>query len=622
MNLLSVENLSKRFGERLLFDNANFGILKGEKTALVAKNGAGKSTLLKILIGQDAPTEGVVTYRNGIRIGFMQQEDNFPANKTIQEVAIPENHPSKLAQIQYNKAMETPEDADIMDKALEEMELSGAWEIEQRMTVILDSLNINFPDKRVSTLSGGQKKRLSLAQILIDDPDLYIIDEPTNHLDLEMIEWLEGYFKQGEKSILMVTHDRYFLDRVCNCILELDNGQMYKYNGNYSYFMEKKAERQDREASEIDKAKNLYRKELEWMRRMPKARTTKSKSRIDSFYDVESKAKQRLDDSELNFDINITRMGSKIIEFHNVGKSFGDNVLFEKFNYTFKKGDRVGLVGKNGSGKSTLLNLIVDQLKPDSGKVVIGDTIKLGYFNQAGMNFPDDFRVIEAVKEIAEYLPLKSGKKLSASQLLERFLFPSQMHYQYVSKLSGGERKRLHLLTILMDNPNVLILDEPTNDLDVFTLTALEDFLQYFPGCLIVVSHDRYFMDKMVDHMFYFNGATIRDFPGNYSLYRDFVAQNEKDEQVERKEKKEAVKVAAEVSKSKKKFTFKEQRELELITKEMETLEAKKEEFSNELSSGNCTNERIQEVSTALNELVSKLDSLMERWMELEEKKA
>lgn len=620
MNLLSVENLSKRFGERLLFDKANFGILKGEKTALVAKNGAGKSTLLKILIGKDGPTEGTVTYRNGIRIGFMQQEDNFPANKTIQEVAIPENHPSKLAQIQYNQAMETPEDADLMEKALEEMELSGAWEIEQRMEVILDSLNINFPDKRVSTLSGGQKKRLSLAQILIDDPDLYIIDEPTNHLDLEMIEWLEGYFKQGEKSILMVTHDRYFLDRVCNCILELDNGQMYKYNGNYSYFMEKKAERQDREASEIDKAKNLYRKELEWMRRMPKARTTKSKSRIDSFYDVESKAKQRLDEGEVKFDINITRLGSKIIEFHNVGKSFGDNVLFEKFNYTFKKGDRVGLVGKNGSGKSTLLNLIVDQLKPDSGKVVIGDTIKLGYFNQAGMNIPEDFRVIEVVKEIAEYLPLKSGKKLSASQLLERFLFPSQMHYQYVSKLSGGERKRLHLLTILMDNPNVLILDEPTNDLDVFTLTALEDFLQYFPGCLIVVSHDRYFMDKMVDHMFYFKGTTIRDFPGNYSLYRDFVAQNEKDEQVERKEKKEAVKIAEE-SKSKIKFTFKEQRELELVTKEMETLEAKKEEFSTELSSGTCTNERIQEVSTALNEVVGKLETLMERWMELEEKK-
>ena len=621
MNLLSVENLAKRFGERLLFENAQFGIQRGEKTALVAKNGSGKSTLLKILMGQDSPTEGTVTFRKDIRVGFMKQEETFPPTATIKDVAIPTDHPCLLAEKKYNEALNNPEDQQKMEEAMAEMEATGAWEIESRMESILQSLDIFFPDKRINQLSGGQKKRLSLAQILIDDPDIYILDEPTNHLDLKMIEWLEEFLKMGERSILMVTHDRYFLDRVCNSILELDGTKMYKYSGNYSYYMEKKAERQEQERSEIAKAKNLYRKELEWMRRMPKARSTKSKSRIDSFYDVESRAKKRLEEGQVKFDINITRLGSKILEFHNVGKSFGEHTLFEKFNYVFKTGDRVGLVGPNGSGKSTLLNMIVDQLQPDTGKIVVGDTVRLGYFNQSGMDIPEDFRVIEVIKEIAEFLPLKSGKKLSASQLLERFLFPTNMHYQYVHKLSGGERKRLHLLTILMDNPNVLILDEPTNDLDVFTLTALEDFLQYFPGCLIVVSHDRFFMDKMVDHLFYFEGTTIRDFPGNYTLFRAFLDDQKKEQQAITKEKKVAVVEQKPEAKAKKKISYKEQKELDDTVKEMEKLEARKEELTAQLSTGNCDNDQIQKYSMELNDIVAQLDAKMERWMELEELK-
>ncbi|WP_339687060.1 ABC-F family ATP-binding cassette domain-containing protein [uncultured Nonlabens sp.] len=524
MNYITVENVTRAFADKVLFKDLSIGINQGQKIGFVAKNGYGKSSLLNIITRAEEPDSGNVSYRTDLRMAFLSQEPDLNPNMTIEEVILDSDVPTMKIIADYEHSMANPDDADMMQKALDAMDAANAWDFETKYRQILSKLRLDDLTQKVGNLSGGQKKRIAMAMALLSDPQLLIMDEPTNHLDLEMIEWLEAYFKQEDYTILMVTHDRYFLDRVCNEIIELDQGQLYTYKGNYSYYVEKKQERLEVEQTNQEKAQQLFKKELTWMRRQPKARRTKSKSRIEDFNQIKEAASNRRKDHQVELEINMERLGTKVVELHNISKSFGDNHLIKDFSYNFLRGERLGIIGKNGTGKSTFLNMITGALEADAGKVVIGETVKIGYYTQDGMETKPGQKVIDVVKQYGEYIPLNKGKIISASQLLERFLFDNKKKHDFVEKLSGGEKKRLYLCTVLIQNPNFLILDEPTNDLDIPTLNVLENFLMDFPGCIIVVSHDRYFMDKIVDHLFVFNqSGNITDFPGNYSDFRAYV---------------------------------------------------------------------------------------------------
>ncbi len=625
MNYLSVENLSKSFGIKPLFQKISFGLAKGDKVALIANNGTGKSTLLRILSEKDVADEGSYTYRQGIRVAYLEQEPDLKEDQTIEDFITSAS--ARILEVidDYTKKSEASSSGSDADyKALEDaqalMDALEAWDFDRRLESMLTRFGIVDKTQRVSTLSGGQKKRLALALALLDTPDFLILDEPTNHLDIEMVEWLEDYLTQSSVTLLMVTHDRYFLDRVCNVILEMNEGTMYRHQGNYSYFLQKRAEREEAFQVEIDKAGKLMKKELEWMRRQPKARTTKSKSRIDAYYEIEAKAKSGKRQDELKLDVKMSRIGGKILELKKVYKSYGENHILKGFDYTFKSGERIGIIGKNGIGKSTFLNIITGKEEPDSGKVNVGDTIVYGYYSQAGIQLSEDKRVIEVLKEIADVITLSDGSKLTASAFLQHFLFPPEMQYTYVSKLSGGERRRLHLMTVLMKNPNFLILDEPTNDLDLLTLQKLEEFLENFGGCLIVVSHDRYFLDKLVDHLFVFKGnAEIQDYWGPYSAYKLSLTKAAS-EQKKAPEKQASAPIAQEKKEApKKKLSFKDKFEFEQLEKDIPLLEAKKKVLEAKLQDTNLPFEQLQKISSELGALSESIDEKTMRWLELDE---
>ena len=582
MNYLNVENISKSYGELSLFENLSFSIHKDQKIAFVAKNGTGKTTILNILSGKDTPDSGQIIYRKDLRTTFLSQEPVLDQTLTVEETILKSDNPILNVIKTYHQALENPEDSKLYQTAFDDMERYQAWDYETQYTQILFKLKLVDLDQKVSELSGGQQKRLALANTLLSKPDLLILDEPTNHLDLEMIEWLEAFFAKENITLFMVTHDRYFLERVCSEIIELDEGCIYNYKGNYSYYLEKKEERIEREAIETNKSKQLFKKELGWMRRQPKARTTKSKSRIDDFYEIKERASKRRNDHEIQLEINMERLGSKILEIYKVSKAFDEKLILDKFEYVFQRGERIGIIGKNGTGKSTFLNMITGGLQPDSGKIIQGETIKFGYYTQDGIKAKPMQKVIDVVRDYGDYIPLMKGKQISAQQLLERFLFSRKKQYDFVEKLSGGERKRLYLCTVLIQNPNFLILDEPTNDLDIVTLNVLENFLLDFPGCLLVVSHDRYFMDKIVDHLFVFRGeGMVEDFPGNYSDFRTY-----EDSASVASEPKKLATITKEVTpkQSQTKLSFNEQKELKNLESKLKSLEFDKKELESLLS--------------------------------------
>jgi ATP-binding cassette subfamily F protein uup len=613
VNYLSVENITKSYGDKVLFEDLSFGINKDQKIAFVAKNGAGKTTLLNIIADLESPDSGEIIFRKGLKISYLSQNEVLDESLTIEQTIFNSDNETLKVIEQYEHALKNPEDADAYQKAFDLMEHHHAWDFETQYKQILFKLKLEDLDKKVGELSGGQKKRLSLAVILLNKPDLFILDEPTNHLDLEMIEWLENYLITEKVTLFMVTHDRYFLERVCNEIIELDHGKLYRYKGNYSYFLQKKEERITLEKVTVDKAKNLFKKELDWMRRQPKARTTKSKSRIDDFYVIEEKAHQRRQDHQVQLEINMERLGSKILELNYISKSFGENNLFEDFDYVFKRGERIGIIGKNGTGKSTFLNIITGSLKVDSGKVVIGETVKFGYYTQKGIFVKEGQKVIEVIKEFGEYIPLTKGRKISAGQLLERFLFDRKKQYDFVEKLSGGELKRLFLCTVLIQNPNFLILDEPTNDLDIVTLQVLEDFLLDFPGNLLVVSHDRYFMDKIVDHLFIFEGeGKISGFPGNYSDYRVYEDSKPSSgkETIKKDDSRKAEPTKGELS-------YQEKREFGKLEKDIANLEKKKETIESQFNNNEIEPDMINKTSLMLQQIIDDLKQKEERWLEL-----
>ncbi|MFN4249346.1 MAG: ABC-F family ATP-binding cassette domain-containing protein [Flavipsychrobacter sp.] len=626
MHYVSAEGISKSFGVKPLFQKITFHISEGDKIALVAKNGSGKSTLLKILAGQDQPDEGTVWIHKDVTVALFEQEPKFNEELSVVDNIFHYKHPVAEALRDYERILDSEEkDLVALSEALAKLDELSAWDFEAKVKQILGKLNIHHLDQPVKTLSGGQRKRVALAQTLIDigfehKHVLLIMDEPTNHLDVEMVEWLEHYLNQEKVTLLMVTHDRYFLDAVCDEIWELDGSTLYEYKGDYENYIEKKAARIDSQQASIDKARNEYRKELEWMRKQPKARSTKARSRIDNFYDVESRAKQRIEDSKVELQMKMNRLGGKIAELKKVYKSYGDKVLLKGFDYTFKKGDRIGVVGKNGAGKSTFLQMLQGHEPADSGKINIGDTVIFGNFSQQGLEIKEDMRVIEYVKNIAENFPLADGSTLSAAQFLQLFLFPPEQQYTYLSKLSGGEKKRLQLLTILFRNPNFLILDEPTNDLDLPTLSVLETFLSEYQGCLLIVSHDRYFMDRLVDHLFVFEGnGVIRDFPGNYTLYR--IAQKEEEQQKKQQEL-AASQIAAAAEnkpKDKKKLSFNEKREFEQLEKDIPALEKEKAEITEKMSAGNIAYEELDKLSKRITEVTNLLEEKEMRWLELSE---
>lgn len=618
MNYLSVENISKSYGERVLFDNVSFGINKDQKIAFIAKNGSGKTTIMNMINGLDEPDTGQVIIRKEINMAFLSQNNNLQDELTIEEnIFASDNEILKVIEC-YEKALENPNDEEAYQRAFDDMDRHNAWDFETQFKQILYKLKLEDLKMKVKNMSGGQKKRLSLAIILISKPDLLILDEPTNHLDLEMIEWLEDYFAKENITLFMVTHDRFFLERVCNEIIELDNGKIYQYKGNYSYYLAKKEERLASENASIDKAQNLFVKELAWMRRQPKARTTKSKSRQDDFYKIKEVAESRRKENVVELEINMERMGSKIIEMVKLNKNFPDRTILKDFSYSFQRGERIGIIGKNGTGKSTFLNILTQTIQPDSGKVIIGDTIKIGYYTQSGINPKPGQKVIDIIKEYGEYIPLTKGKIISASQLLERFLFDAKKQYDFVEKLSGGELKRLYLCTVLIQNPNFLILDEPTNDLDIVTLNVLESFLLDYPGCLLVVSHDRYFMDKIVDHLFVFRGeGEIEDFPGNYSDFRAYE---------DSAEPKVLNSVSTEKTNWKEKQTastglsFNEQKEFNKIEKEIKDLEYNKKQIEQEFADGKVSDDKIEAKANELQKIIQTLEEKEERWFELSSK--
>jgi len=621
MNYLSVENLTKSFGVRVIFENLTFGIDKGDKVAIVAKNGQGKSTLLKILCGDGTEDSGRIVYRNGIKVEYLEQAENFnPKKRIIEEVLSADTDESKAIKA-YQEALDNSEDTEAYNAAFEKMNALNAWDYEVKVNTILSQLKLDNPKQLIGELSGGQKKRLALAKILVVNPDIMILDEPTNHLDLDMIEWLEDYLAKADTTIIMVTHDRYFLEVVCNTIFELEDKTIYKYKGNFSYYLEKKAERQEILEATIGKAKNLMRTELEWIRRQPKARGTKQKARVDAFKDLKKVAKQKVHKDEMEIKVQMNRLGSKIVEIHRLGKQFDDKVILNDFSYVFKRGEKVGIVGPNGTGKSTFLNMLTGGIPPSKGKIVVGDTVVMGYYHQDGMQFKDDQRVIEVIRDIAEYIPLTKGKKMSAAQFLEKFLFPRDMHFNYVEKLSGGEKKRLYLMTILMKNPNFLILDEPTNDLDIFILGVLEDYLAEFEGCLIIVSHDRYFLDKLVEHTFYFKGdGEVKDVLGNYTKYREFLKKETKEQrQVERKVAEEKKVVTPKPTQEKKKLSYKEQQEFQNLENEIADLETERTELTKKLNEGGEDSETVNNMAIRLGEISRLIDEKEMRWLELSE---
>lgn len=617
MNYLSVENLTKTYGDRTIFEDLTFGIDQGQKAAIVAKNGNGKTTLLRCLLEQEPYDAGRVVFRNELRIAFMEQSENLDESHTIIEEVFSHDLPELQAVKRYNQAMEANDEEQIKASYQAITELN-AWDFEVRVNQILSVLKLDNSKQSIGELSGGQKKRVALAKVLIADADFLILDEPTNHLDLDMIEWLEEYLSKSKSTILMVTHDRYFLEVVCDTILELEDKTIYKYKGNFSYYLEKKAERQEQLESTIEKAKNQFRKELDWMRRQPKARGTKQKARIEAFHDTKKVAKQRIDKDELDIPVKMERLGTKILELHKIGKSYGDLKILEDFSYNFQRQERLGIVGPNGAGKSTFLNVILGQEELDKGKIVVGDTVVFGYYNQELLKVDDDKKVIDVIRDIAEFIPLEKGRQMSAAQFLEKFLFPRDMHYNYVYKLSGGEKRRLKLMTVLMSNPNFLILDEPTNDLDIFVMGVLEDYLRSFQGCLIVVSHDRYFMDKMVDHLFVFKGnAEIKDVIGNYTEYRKLQQEEAKAEKKEEKPKEEVV--VQEKVVEKKKLTYKEQQEFNGLEAELEKLEEEKELLSSKLSDPNVDNDELMKAGERLSIVVQEIEEKTDRWLVLSE---
>ena len=612
MNYLSVENISKSYGERVLFENLSFGINKDQKIAFVAKNGSGKTSILNIIAGIDTPDTGQVISRKGISVAYLAQKDQIDPTLTIEETIFATDNKILSIVKQYENALKNLEDTEAYQTAFELMEQYNAWDFETQYKQILSKLKLDDLTLKVGTLSGGQRKRLSLAIVLINKPDLLILDEPTNHLDLEMIEWLEAFFAKEKITLFMVTHDRYFLERVCNEILELDEGNLYKYKGNYSYYLQNKEERLALEATNLGKAKSLFKKELEWMRKQPKARTTKSKSRTDDFYEIKEKAHQRRKDHPIQLEINMERLGSKILELHKVYKSFGDKKILEGFDYVFKRGERIGIIGKNGTGKSSFLNIITQKSPVDAGKVILGETVKYGYYTQAGIEVKEGQKVIEVVKEFGEYIPLSKGRKISASQLLERFLFDKKKQYDFVEKLSGGEQKRLYLCAVLIQNPNFLILDEPTNDLDVVTLNVLENFLLDYPGNLLVVSHDRYFMDKIVDALFVFRGeGRVENFPGNYSDFRAYDDSSPK----EVKNKKTTQKIEKKSEKSL--LSFNEKREFGTLEADIERLQKRKLIIENQFLNVEIDAEDIEKKSQELQEIISNIEQKEERWLVL-----
>ena len=620
MNYLSVENISKSYGERILFKNISFGINEGQKIGFVAKNGTGKTSILNIIAGDDTPDTGNVVSRKNIKISYLSQDPKLDPNCTIEEIIkTSDNFIIKII-TDYEKALLQPEDTEAYQKAFDAMEANQAWDYETVYKQVLSKLKLDDLDQKVAAMSGGQKKRLALANALLAQPQLLILDEPTNHLDLEMIEWLEDFFAKSNITLFMVTHDRFFLERVCNEIVELDEGVMHGYKGNYSYYLEKRDARIENFVSETSKAKQLYKKELDWMRRQPKARTTKSKSRIDDFQDIKNRANQRRNDHEVQLELNMERLGTKVVELHSVSKSFGDKNILEKFEYNFQKGERIGIIGKNGTGKSTFLNMITGSVAPDAGKVVIGDTVKFGYYTQNGIHIKENQKVIEVVREFGDFIPLKKGKQISAQQLLERFLFDRKKQYDFVEKLSGGERKRLYLCTVLIRNPNFLILDEPTNDLDIVTLNVLENFLLDFPGCLMVVSHDRYFMDKIVDHLFIFRGnSVIEDFPGNYSDFRTYE-DSKPSESKTISDDTNANKDNWKAQDTKSKLSYNEQKEHAKLEREVAKLEREKETLESKFATEAWDPEEIQKQSVILQQLIQNLEKKTERWFLLSDK--
>ena len=621
MNYLSVENLTKSFGDRIIFQNLIFGIDKGQKVAIVAKNGQGKTTLLRCISGKESIDDGRIVFRKNIRVEFMQQSENLVGSNTILEEIYSYDLPEFKALKDYNYATRI-QDEKLISSAFDAISELNAWDIETRVNQILSVLKFTDFNKSIDKLSGGQKKRVALAKVLIAEPDFLILDEPTNHLDLDMIEWLEDYLLKSKSTILMVTHDRYFLEVVCDTILELEEKTIFKYKGNFSYYLEKKSERQEQLASVIGKAKNQFKKELKWIRRQPKARGTKQKARIEAFYKTKKIANKNIDDDELEIPVKMERLGTKILECHRLNKEFDDVEIIKNFTYTFKRNERLGIVGDNGTGKSTFLNMLMGIEKPDSGKIVRGETVVFGYYSQKLLEVEKDKKVIEVIRDIADYIPLEKGREMSAAQFLENFLFPRNMHHNFVEKLSGGEKRRLKLMTVLMKNPNFLILDEPTNDLDIFVMSVLEDYLRNFKGSLIVVSHDRYFMDKMVDHLFVFQRkGEVKDITGNYTVYR-----NEKqisNSILRKKEQEKKLKLSNQSQNNKEKnnqkLSFKEKMEFEKIEKDIESLEAEKFKLTELLSIPNTSSDDLMNFGTRLSEVIYELEKKTDRWLELSE---
>lgn len=626
MNYLSAENISKSIGERWLFQGLNLGLSRGDKVALVGANGTGKTSLLDVLAGVQAPEiGGVVSVRKEIRVGYLSQNPMFVEEMSVIDTLFHSDSPLTNAVKAYERAMISHNEQQIA-QAIEQMESLQAWDLEVKVKQILSKLGVADFDKSVSQLSGGQRKRVALARLLIANPDLLILDEPTNHLDLEAIEWLEDYLSTDNTTLLLVTHDRYFLDNVCKEVLELSDGKLYRHRGNYAYYLEKKADREAIWAAEVEKAQNIYRRELDWMRRQPQARGTKAQYRIDAFYDIKDKAHQRKDDSSLDLNVQMARQGTKILEIKEIGKRYGEKQLVKDFTYLFERKDRVGIIGKNGSGKSTFLNMITGQIAPDTGKIATGSTTKFGYYTQDELSFDEGQRVIDVVKEIAEVVTLGSGDVVSASQFLQLFQFDSKKQYTYVSKLSGGEKRRLQLLKVLIQSPNFLILDEPTNDLDINTLNVLEDFLLNFAGCLVLVSHDRYFMDRLVNHLFVFEGeGVVRDFPGNYTDYREALASGQwvsagAKSATPTKAASVVAKAPAQPSVvSKKKLSFKEQKEFETLEKEIAQLTERRQELEALLNGGSTDHQALTAWASELQQLGQDLDDKEMRWLELSE---
>ncbi len=622
VSFLQVDNLTKSFGDLVLFDNISFGLAEGQRIGLIAKNGSGKTTLLNILAGKESYDSGSIVFRRDLRVAYLEQDPFYDGNLSVIEACFQSGNDITELIAQYEKVINSTDHSNL-DAILQRMDMLQAWEYEHRAKQILAQLKIKDFNQKISELSGGQLKRVALANVLITEPNLIILDEPTNHLDLDMVEWLEDYLQRSRLSLLMVTHDRYFLDRVCSEIIEIDNKTLYQYNGNYSYYLEKRDERISAQNAEIDRANNLMRKELDWMRRQPQARGTKAKSRIDAFYDLEKKAKQQRDEGNVKLEMKGSYIGNKIFEAKHVYKSFGNIKILEDFNYIFARYEKLGIVGNNGTGKSTFIKMLMGEVTPDKGEFDIGETVNFGYYSQDGLVFDDQLKVIDVIRDIAEVIDLGNGNRLTASQFLQHFLFPPEKQHNFVYKLSGGEKRRLYLCSVLIKNPNFLVLDEPTNDLDIMTLNILEEYLQQFRGCVIIVSHDRYFMDKVVDHLLAFKGqAQIKDFPGNYSDYREW---NEIQTELERekalldKPKAEKPQVIEKQSAEKKKLSYKERREFEELDALIPQLEAEKAQIEAELSSGSLSNDELITKSNRIGELISDIEIKTMRWLELSE---